>query len=47
MSQHHFPTVTVAEAAERPAGAVLLDVREDDEWAEAHAPDAVTFRWGG
>jgi rhodanese-related sulfurtransferase len=23
------------------AGAVLLDVREDDEWADGHAPDAV------
>jgi rhodanese-related sulfurtransferase len=22
-------------------GAVLLDVREDDEWAEGHAPDAI------
>lgn len=24
-----------------PDGAVLLDVREDDEWAAGHAPDAV------
>jgi rhodanese-related sulfurtransferase len=24
-----------------PAGAFLLDVREDDEWAAGHAPDAV------
>ena len=23
------------------AGAVLLDVREDDEWAAGHAPDAI------
>jgi rhodanese-related sulfurtransferase len=46
VSQHQFPTVTVAEAAERPAGAVLLDVREDDEWAEAHAPDAVHIPMG-
>jgi rhodanese-related sulfurtransferase len=23
------------------AGAVLLDVREDDEWADGHAPEAV------
>jgi len=23
-----------------PAGAYLLDVREDDEWAAGHAPDA-------
>ena len=26
--------------AEVPAGAYLLDVREDDEWAAGHAPDA-------
>jgi rhodanese-related sulfurtransferase len=26
---------------EIPAGATLLDVREDDEWAAGHAPDAV------
>ena len=25
----------------REGGAVLLDVREDDEWAAGHAPDAV------
>ena len=24
-----------------PAGVYLLDVREDDEWAAGHAPDAV------
>ncbi|MFC5141854.1 rhodanese-like domain-containing protein [Actinomycetospora rhizophila] len=24
-----------------PPGATLLDVREDDEWAAGHAPDAV------
>jgi rhodanese-related sulfurtransferase len=24
-----------------PSGAYLLDVREDDEWAAGHAPDAV------
>jgi rhodanese-related sulfurtransferase len=27
-------------AADLPADAVLLDVREDDEWAAGHAPDA-------
>ena len=27
--------------AELSAGAVLLDVREDDEWQAGHAPDAV------
>jgi rhodanese-related sulfurtransferase len=29
-----------------PAGAFLLDVREDDEWAAGHAPDAVHVRLG-
>ncbi|GAA2350888.1 sulfurtransferase [Catellatospora methionotrophica] len=33
-----IPTATVAEV---PADAFLLDVREDDEWAAGHAPDAV------
>ena len=28
-------------AADLPADAVLLDVREDDEWQAGHAPDAV------
>jgi rhodanese-related sulfurtransferase len=35
------PSVTVSDiAADQPAG-TLLDVREDDEWAAGHAPDAV------
>jgi rhodanese-related sulfurtransferase len=29
-----------------PAGAFLLDVREDDEWAAGHVPDAVHVRLG-
>jgi rhodanese-related sulfurtransferase len=29
-----------------PEGAFLLDVREDDEWAAGHAPDAVHVRLG-
>ena len=29
-----------------PAGAFLLDVREDDEWAAGHASDAVHVRLG-
>ena len=29
-----------------PADAFLLDVREDDEWAAGHAPDAVHVRLG-
>ena len=33
-----IPEVTVAEI---PPDAVLLDVREDDEWAAGHAPGAV------
>lgn len=28
------------------AGAILLDVREDDEWAAGHAPGAVHVRLG-
>jgi rhodanese-related sulfurtransferase len=32
------PAVTVTEV---PAGATLLDVREDDEWVAGHAPEAV------
>jgi rhodanese-related sulfurtransferase len=34
--------VTVQEAAQRRPDAVLLDVREDDEWADGHAVDAVS-----
>ncbi|SDQ22185.1 rhodanese-like domain-containing protein [Quadrisphaera sp. DSM 44207] len=33
-----LPTASVREV---PEGAVLLDVREDDEWAAGHAPGAV------
>ena len=32
------PAVAVGEV---PDGATLLDVREDDEWAAGHAPEAV------
>nr|WP_206038697.1 rhodanese-like domain-containing protein [Rhodococcus sp. 105337] len=35
------PTVSVDEVPETSAAAVLLDVREDDEWALGHAPGAV------
>jgi rhodanese-related sulfurtransferase len=31
-------------SADLPAGVFLLDVREDDEWAAGHAPDAVHVR---
>ena len=33
-------------AAGLPEGAYLLDVREDDEWAAGHAPDAVHIPLG-
>jgi rhodanese-related sulfurtransferase len=33
-------------AAELPDGALLLDVREDDEWAAGHAPRAVHIPMG-
>ncbi|WP_232661113.1 rhodanese-like domain-containing protein [Pseudonocardia sp. TRM90224] len=34
------PAVPSVSVAELPADAVLLDVREGDEWAAGHAPDA-------
>jgi rhodanese-related sulfurtransferase len=34
---HQVPSVSVAQI---PAGAFILDVREDDEWAAGHAPEA-------
>ena len=33
-------------SADLPAGAFLLDVREDDEWTAGHAPGAVHVRLG-
>jgi rhodanese-related sulfurtransferase len=33
-------------SADLPAGVFLLDVREDDEWAAGHAPEAVHVRLG-
>ena len=38
MNQTAAPEVM---SSELPAGAYLLDVREDDEWAAGHAPGAV------
>ena len=35
------PQATPLEADQRPAGAVLLDVREPDEWDAGHAPGAL------
>jgi rhodanese-related sulfurtransferase len=40
---NQVPTVAVADL---PAGAILLDVREPDEWAAGHAPDAVHIPMG-
>ena len=37
-----IPSVSVADVPER-AEATLLDVREDDEWQQGHAPGAVCF----
>jgi rhodanese-related sulfurtransferase len=36
-----IPSVDVAAAHGRPAGSVLLDVREPDEWSSGHAPSAI------
>jgi rhodanese-related sulfurtransferase len=41
-----LPTTTPAAASSLQAGQVLLDVREDDEWAAGHAPDAVHVALG-
>ena len=41
MPDASIPQLSPDEAAERVAsGALLLDVREDDEWTAGHAPDA-------
>src|SRR5687768_8234145 len=41
ISENGVPQITPDEAAPRvEAGAFLLDVREDDEWAAGHAPGA-------
>ena len=47
MNPQSVPSVSVSELApELPADAVLLDVREDDEWAAGHAPMAVHIPMG-
>ncbi|HET7486899.1 MAG TPA: rhodanese-like domain-containing protein [Acidimicrobiales bacterium] len=38
--QPQVPSITPAEV-NGMAGAVLVDIREDDEWQAGHAPDAV------
>lgn len=35
------PAIPTVEVERLPAGAFLLDVREDDEWECGHAPEAV------
>jgi rhodanese-related sulfurtransferase len=40
MFQHDDDSPSVM-STELPAGVYLLDVREDDEWAAGHAPEAV------
>lgn len=47
MNPQTVPSVSVPElAADLPADTVLLDVREDDEWAAGHAPDALHIPLG-
>ncbi|MEE2030726.1 rhodanese-like domain-containing protein [Rhodococcus chondri] len=41
MSFSDVPTVSVDDVPADTAEAVLLDVREDDEWALGHAPGAL------
>ena len=43
MMPQEVPTTTVDQV---PADAVLLDVREDDEWAAGHAPQAIHIPLG-
>ena len=38
---HRGPAIPTVGVDQLPDGAYLLDVREDDEWAAGHAPDAV------
>ena len=40
------PDVPTVEVTALPEGAYLLDVREDDEWAAGHAPEAVHIALG-
>lgn len=46
-SHHHTPQLSAAEAVDlMHQGAILLDVREDDEWRAGHAPQAVHIPLG-
>jgi len=40
MFRRATPETSPSAAHERPAGTLLLDVREDDEWEAGHAPGA-------
>ncbi len=41
MNPQTLPSVSVSDVSDDlPQGVVLLDVREDDEWAAGHAPTA-------
>lgn len=47
MNPQSVPSVSVSELTdELAADAVLLDVREDDEWAAGHAPQALHIPMG-
>ena len=47
MPQQEVPSVTVSDLpAALPEGVTLLDVREPDEWAAGHAPEAVHIPMG-
>ena len=43
---NHPVAVPEVLSTDLPAGAFLLDVREDDEWAAGHAPGALHIRLG-
>ena len=43
--EHHIPAIDPADLQTMP-NAVLLDVRETDEWAAGHAPQAVHIPLG-
>jgi rhodanese-related sulfurtransferase len=43
VNPQNVPSVGVAEI---PAGVILLDVREPDEWAAGHAPEALHIPMG-
>lgn len=47
MNPQTVPTLSVPELADQlPANTILLDVREDDEWAAGHAPEALHIPMG-